>query len=187
MALASPVARVYSEALFGIAQAKGAVEDTVRELEAFLQLVRGNRDVALFLTSPVLEPAVKVALLRKAMEGRASEHVTDFLSLLVQKRRMQALEPIVTAFRALADEHARRVRVEVRTARPLADGLRRELEEALRKVLAREIVVDAEVEPALLGGAVVAVGDKLYDGSIRRRLSAFRKQIMRSGGYEAQG
>jgi F-type H+-transporting ATPase subunit delta len=187
MLLASPVARVYSEALFGVAAGKNAVEDTSRELEAFLKLVRDNRDVEVFLTTPVLEPSVKVAKLRQALEGRASDSVTDFLCLLVEKRRMPALESIVAAFRDQADLHANRVRIAVRTARPLSDGMHREIEDALRAALAKEVVVDAEVEPALLGGAVVSVGDKLYDGSIRKRLSAFRKQIMRSGGYEAQG
>ena len=133
-------------------------------------MVQENRDVAVFLTSPVLEPSVKVQLLRKALEGRASEHVADFLSLLVMRRRMQALSSIVAAFRSMADEHANRVRVDVRTALPLSDGMRREIEDALRSALAKEVVVDAEVEPALLGGAVVAVGDKVYDGSIRNRL-----------------
>lgn len=187
MLLASPVARVYSEALFAIAREKGTVTETSGELEAFLKLVRENRDVEVFLTTPVLEPAVKVAKLRQALEGRASESVADFLCLLVEKHRMHALEAIVAAFRDQADAYANRARIAVRTALPLSEAMHREIEDALRSALAKEVVVDAEVEPALLGGAVVAVGDKVYDGSIRKRLSAFRKQIMRSGGYEAQG
>lgn len=187
MSLASPVARVYSDALFAVALEKGAVQGTSDELEAFLAIVQANREVEIFLTSPVLEPDVKVAALRHALDGRASDAVCDFLCLLVEKRRMQALGSIVEAYRDRADAHANRARIEVRSARPLSEGMRREIEDALRSALAKEVVVDAEVEPALLGGAVVAVGDKVYDGSIRNRLSAFRKQIMRSGGYEAQG
>jgi F-type H+-transporting ATPase subunit delta len=187
MLLASPVARVYSEALFAVALGKGTVTETNGELEAFVGLVRGNPDLEAFLTTPLLEPAVKVAALRRALDGRASDSVADFLCLLVEKHRMPALASIAAAFRDRADDHANRARVGVRTALPLPEAMRREIEDALRSALAREVVVDAEVDPALLGGAVVAVGDRVYDGSIRKRLSAFRKQIMRSGGYEAQG
>jgi F-type H+-transporting ATPase subunit delta len=185
--LASPVARVYAEALFGIARDRGEVEALGAELREFTELVHAAPDLERFLATPVLEPAVKVAHLRKALEGRASAVMTDFLSLLVAKRRAGQLRWIADAYRAMADEHAARARISVRTARPLSEELRGELERMLRGLLSKEIVIDSEVEPALLGGAVVGIGDKVYDGSIRNRLGQFRKQIMRSRGYEAQG
>jgi F-type H+-transporting ATPase subunit delta len=185
--LASPLARVYSEALFGIAKERGVVDEIGQELQAFLELVSASPDVERFLDTPVLEPSVKVTHLRTALEGRASDVVTDFLCLVVEKRRAGALRSIVEAYHDQADELAGRARVSVRTAAPLPDGLRRELEEVLRSSLDKEIVLEPEVEPALLGGAVVGIGDRLYDGSVRNRISQFRKQIMRSGGYEAQG
>jgi F-type H+-transporting ATPase subunit delta len=185
--LASPVARVYAEALFGIAKDRGEVEALGAELGELAELVRKAPELQRFLATPVLEPAVKVAHLRKAMEGRASTVMTDFLSLLVAKRRAGELRWIAETYQAMADDHAGRVRVSVRSARPLAPELRAELERMLRGLLEKEIVIDAEVEPALMGGAVVGIGDKVYDGSVRNRLGQFRKQIMRSGGYEAQG
>lgn len=185
--LASPVARVYAEALFGIARESGRVDDLGQELRGFLTLVQENGDIEEFLASPVLDPSVKVRHLRKALERNASDIVADFLCLLIDKRRTQALASIVGAYGRMADRHANRARVSVRTATPLAGALRAEIETVLKAALAKEVVVEPEVEPAILGGAVVAIGDRVYDGSIRNRLNAFRKQILRSGGYEAQG
>ena len=186
--LADPVARVYAEALFGIAKERSVVEETLaQELEGFHQLVRESTDIQLFLTTPVIEPATKIGHLRPALGGRVSESVEDFLCLLVEKGRMAALGKIVAAFRDMADELANRARVSVRTATPLADPLRDEIAAVLRSSLSKEIAIEAQVQPNIMGGAVITIGDKVYDGSVKNRLSQFRKQIMRSGGYEAQG
>jgi F-type H+-transporting ATPase subunit delta len=185
--LANPVARVYAEALFAIARERSARDQTVDELAEFQTLVQESPDIKRFLTTPVLEPSVKVQLLRQAIEGRLSEVVCDFLCLLVEKRRATALPSIVEALRALADEHAGRARVSVQTATPLPDPLRFEIESLLQEGLRKQIALEPEIEPALMGGAVITIGDKVYDGSIRTRLTRFRKQIMRSGAHEAQG
>ena len=99
MMLADPVARVYAEALFGIERERATVEETLAELEGFLELVRESADIRRFLTTPVLEPATKIGHLRPAFEGRISETLSDFLCLLVEKGRMTALSKIVEAFR----------------------------------------------------------------------------------------
>ncbi len=185
--LAHPVARVYAEALFGIAAEHSLVDDLGQELEEFLALIRGDREIELFLSSPVLDPAEKVGRLKTALAGKLNETVADFLCLLVERRRITALPIIVDAYRALADDWARRTRVSVRTAAPLPDSLREEIGSVLRQALDRDVIVETEVEPEIMGGAVVTIGDKVYDGSIRSRLNQFRKQIMRGGGYEDQG
>jgi len=185
--LADPVGRVYAEALFGIAKERGQVDETGDELQGILGLVRDEAEIAAFLETPVLEPAEKIRILKKALEGRVSDTVTDFLCLLVEKRRIDALPVIAQAYRAIADEHARRTRVELRTAAPLPGDLHAEIESVLREGLGREIAIETETEAALLGGAVVAIGDRVYDGSVRTRLHRFRRTLMRSRGYEDQG
>lgn len=185
--LADPVARVYAEALFGIAEERSLVDDLGHELEEFLALIRSEPEIEGFLSSPVLDPAEKVDGLKSALAGRMNETVADFLCLLVEKRRITALPIVVDAYRQLADEWAKRTRVNVRTATPLPDSLRTELATLLKQSLARDVVLEDEIDEGLMGGAVVSIGDKVYDGSIRSRIGRFRKQIMRGGGYEDQG
>jgi F-type H+-transporting ATPase subunit delta len=180
MMLANPLARVYAEALLGIARERSVVDDVAQELEGFRALVDADPAIAEFLASPVIEPKTKVEHLKRALDGNASDVVTDFLCLLVEKHRFPAFGMIVDTFRALADELAGRVRVAVRSATPLPESLRTDLASALGESLGRQIQVEAETDPALMGGAVVTIGDKVWDGSLRARLNRFRKQLVRS-------
>jgi F-type H+-transporting ATPase subunit delta len=178
--LANPVGRVYAEALFGITREKGRVDEIGDELREILQLFRRDRGIRTFLETPVLEPAEKIHVLEKALERAVSDTVIDFVCLLVDKRRIDALPVIEEAYRSLADEHAKRTRVEVQTPTTLPGDLRAEIETMLRSKLGREIAIAAETEPKLLGGAVVAIGDRVYDGSLRARLQRFRRTLKRS-------
>ncbi len=180
MMLANPVARVYSEALFELAKERSVVDDVAQELEEFRALVDDQPAIAEFLATPVIEPETKVTQLKAALSGRASDLVTDFLCLLVEKHRFLAFGMIVDTYRAMADELAGRVRVAVRSATPIPDSLRSELVSALGESLGRQIQVEAETDPELMGGAVVTIGDKVWDGSLRTRLNRFRKQLVRS-------
>ncbi|MBZ0267712.1 ATP synthase F1 subunit delta [bacterium] len=180
MMLASPVARVYAEALFELARSRDAVADVAEELDGFHALVSAEEDIDRFLRSPVIDPAAKVERLQTALRGQTSDLVTDFLCLLVQKRRFAAFGIILEAFRALADEHAGLVRVAVRSAVALSDPMRAELVKALAERLDRKVEMQAETDPRLMGGAVVRVGDRVWDGSLRARLNGFRKQLVRS-------
>jgi F-type H+-transporting ATPase subunit delta len=166
--------------MFSLAVDRDVVDEVGRELEDFLALSRENPAVVDFLETPVVEPSAKVAALRKALEGRASTVLMDFLCLVVEKRRFAAFPRIVEAYRALADEQAGRVRAAVRTATPLTPAQRDEITAVLAGALKAEVELEAEVDPALLGGAVVTVDDRTYDGSLRSRLRRFRTQLIRS-------
>jgi F-type H+-transporting ATPase subunit delta len=178
--LANPVGRVYAEALFGIAKDRARVDEIGEEMRGFLELFRRDHDIRAFLETPVLEPREKVRVLKKTLERAVSDTMIDFLCLLVDKRRIDALPVIEQAYRQLADEHANRTPVEVQTPMPLPADLRAEIETMLRSKLRREIAIAAETEPKLLGGAVVAIGDRVYDGSVRARIQRFRRSLKRS-------
>jgi F-type H+-transporting ATPase subunit delta len=182
-----PVARVYAEALFEIGRSRSTVDEFAEELDAFLELTRREEEIFLFLTSPVLDTSVKIDLLRSALEGRLSETTTDFLCLLIRKRRFLAMPAITEVFRGMADDFSGRTRATVRTAIPLSEELQARVRGALDEGLGKRVVLTAETDERLLGGAVVIIGDRVYDGSLSSRLNQFRKQIMRSAGYEDQG
>jgi F-type H+-transporting ATPase subunit delta len=180
--LVDPVARPYAESLFGIARKRSVVDEVGSELGELRDLVGRAPDIAAFLATPVIEPAAKVRHLKDALAGRVSDVVADTLCLIVQKGRFEAFGDIVEAYLAMADEHAGRVRVSLTTAVPVSAALQADLTTALRQGLDRTVELEAGVDPAVLGGAVVTIGDKVYDGSIRSRLSRFRQQISRRAG-----
>ena len=123
--LVDPVARPYAEALFEIAKQQSQVDEIGQELSEFRGLVEREAEMAAFLASPVIEPSVKSGHLRKAIDGRVSDTVANTLCLLVEKGRFAALGRIVDAYLAMADDHAGRVRVSVKTAVPLYGGVER--------------------------------------------------------------
>jgi F-type H+-transporting ATPase subunit delta len=180
----SPVARVYTQALFDIAKSQSVVEETGSELEQVQAMLERDAQFLQFFNSPVLETTTKVEILRRSLQGKVSDTVIDFLCLLLEKDRFTALPSITMAYREMADAHAGRARVRVATAMPMEEGLRREIAGAIARGIDREVILEDEVEPALVGGAVITIGDKVYDGSLATRLNQYRRQIMRRAGYE---
>jgi F-type H+-transporting ATPase subunit delta len=182
-----PVARVYAQALIELAQERGRMDEIGREFAAVVSGIGAASDLQAFIASPMMDTTVKKRVI-EALRGRVDDLLVDFLCLLVDKDRIEAAPDIAAAYRDLADDAAGRTRVAATTAVPLAADLQQRLEQMLHAALARDCVVEAAVEPDLLGGLVLQVGDKIYDGSVRSHLRRIRTAMMRSSGYhEDQG
>src|SRR5262249_37871036 len=117
-----------------------------------------------------------------ALRGRLDDALVNFLCLLVDKNRIGALASIADAYRDLADAAAGRVRVRALTAAALPDDLRERLVATVTTTLKQECVLETEVQADLLGGLVLEVGDKIYDGSVRRALRRIQSEMTRSSG-----
>jgi F-type H+-transporting ATPase subunit delta len=178
--LADPLGRVYAEALFSIARDRSQVEEVGGEIADLVELSRAHPEIGEFLATPVVESAAKVSVLGTAFEGRVSPLVADFVCLVVEKHRFGAFAQVVDAYRTMADEHAGRMRASVRSATALPAAVREEIASLLSREWGRRVELDAETDATLVGGAVVTVDDRVYDGSLRTRLSRFRTQLIRS-------
>jgi F-type H+-transporting ATPase subunit delta len=176
-----PVATVYAQALLDAAGAKAG--EVGEQLEEFLATWREASDLRTFLESPALEPSVKKSVL-ESLRGRFDDTLVNFLCILVDKGRVAHLEQIGAAYRDLADAAAQRVRVHVTSATPLAAEQRARLDETLKQKLGRDVVLETEVEPELLAGMIIRVGDRIYEGTVRNWLQRMRRDMVRSSGYE---
>jgi F-type H+-transporting ATPase subunit delta len=181
---ANPVSRAYAEALFRSARDRGLVPEVDESLQGLAAVLRDNPQFSDFLQAPMIDTATKKSTLEKALSGRVEDLVVDFLCLLIDKDREESFAGIVQQYRVLADREARRLRVDVRTSHPLSDTQREQLQGTLQQVLRHDCMLEAKVEPELIGGMVLRIGDKLYDGSVRRQLQRLGDQFMRSSGYE---
>jgi len=117
---------------------------------------------------------------------RASELFVNFLLVLNKHERLDLIRPILAAFRELSDERAKRLRVKVRSAVPLAEDQQARLRNELQETFHREPLLETAVEPDLLGGMIVSVGDWVYDASVRSQLETLRKQLIERSSYEIQ-
>jgi F-type H+-transporting ATPase subunit delta len=169
------VGTVYAKALVASAEKTGQTDRVVEELEAVVADVfeKLPRVSAAFL-SPRLANAEKVQMIDRAFAGKVSPLVVTFLKVLSAHGRMDSLRAVARTARKLLNEMRGRVEVEVRTAAPLSNPLREQIATRLAATLGKEIVLQAKVDPELLGGVVVRVGDTLYDGSLSSKLQNMR-------------
>jgi len=184
---AQRVAHVYAEALLNAAEKQGQSGQVLESLDSLIRDVfPAEPQFEAFLQSSAVGRERKAQVIDKVFEGKASPVFVDFFKVLNQHERLNLLRPILTAAMELRDERAKRIRVKVRSAVPLADAQTNRLVEQLRANLKLEPVLQTEVDPDLLGGVVVRVGDWLYDASVRARLDSIRNQLIERSSHEIQ-
>ncbi len=175
----SSVAQNYAEALFELGQKAGRLEDYGRLISATAQALTSSPEAQLVLVSPRVPKAVKSDLVGKAIAkiGAPREFVL-YLQAVVKRGRQAMFGQIADAYGDLVDGQMNRVRASVTTARTADGGLEQSVVASLAKKLGKTVVATFTVDAGLLGGAVVRVGDRVYDGSLRRRLLRLRRQLV---------
>jgi F-type H+-transporting ATPase subunit delta len=184
---AQRVARVYAEALLNAAEKQGQADTAFEELEALVREVfQADPQFEAFLSSSAIGRDRKGQVLQSIFQGRGSEVFVNFLLVLNEHERLDLLRAVLAAAREIRDQRARRIRVRVRSAVPLPDDQRDRLLQDLRQSFQLEPLLETEVDPELLGGLVVRVGDWLYDASVRTQLENIRNQLIAESSHEIQ-
>jgi F-type H+-transporting ATPase subunit delta len=162
----------YALALFELARDERQLESVGVSLGALRQALADSDDFSTLTTSPLLgrdETAKAVAATAEAM---ALDPLTrNFLGVLARNRRLAQLGNVIRAFNLLAARHRGEITAEITSARPLDDDQVDALKANLRNRMGRDIAVDLNVDPAILGGLVVKIGSEMIDGSIRTKLN----------------
>jgi F-type H+-transporting ATPase subunit delta len=173
------IGTVYAKALVAAAEKAGQSDQVVEELEQIVTEVFDKLpQVAAAFTSPRLAHEEKLLMLDKAFGGKVSTTTLNFLKVLSRHGRMGSIRATARSARKLLNESRNRVEVEVRTAAPLSNPLREAITARLAAMLKQEVVLSVKVDPELLGGVVVRVGDTLYDGSLSSKLLSMRSQAI---------
>src|SRR5262245_2056097 len=182
----SAVARRYAKALWALASEASRLEPVAQELAAFEHVLADEPTLRDALLLPWAQAATKRAVVLAVAERlQLSPPVKSFLTLVAQRRRLALLGDIRTAYEALVDQAAGRVRARVRSAAPLSEGQRGAIRERLGRRLGKTVLLDTAVDPALLGGFVAEVGSRMLDMSVRGQLTALRERITREAGGTA--
>jgi F-type H+-transporting ATPase subunit delta len=164
---------VYAKALLGAAEKAGQTDRVLEELDSLVTDVLDKLpDFEEALRTPRIGPEEKVRLLDRVLGKRVSPLFLNFLKVAAQHERLETLRAIQRAARKLANEMRNRIEVLVETAAPISNQLRSTITARLSQMLRREVVLTAEVNPDLLGGLLVRVGDTIYDGSLAGKLKA---------------
>ncbi|MBN2211456.1 MAG: ATP synthase F1 subunit delta [Sedimentisphaerales bacterium] len=171
------VAREYAQAVFEAAQATGALAEIGDELHSMGQIIRTQENLRCFLVSPVIDKQDKETALVRMFQGRVNGVTLSFLRVVARRRRLGMLGEVIRQFQLLMDEHLGIERGDVVTARPLDKKEQARLNEELSRALKTKIVLSHRVDQDIVGGMVVTVGDRRYDGSVRTKLKRFAAQF----------
>jgi F-type H+-transporting ATPase subunit delta len=180
------VARVYAEALFNAAEKADKVE---LMWEHFVALVGRPLRRSDSPTDPIVALVVAVPrgkrkeILLKALDGNVDDLFLHFILVLNGHQRLAILRAVAAVYRQIMDQRSRKVRVKVTSAIPLTDEERQEIGEMARKRFDLSPVLVEKVDPAVLGGLRLQVGDRLIDATVRARLDALKDQLLTRSSY----
>jgi F-type H+-transporting ATPase subunit delta len=169
---------VYAEALAEAAEAKGVLPQVGEELAAIAKAWSSDREFRDFFLSGGIRRDAKEQALEKTFRGRAHDLATDFLRVLLSRGRLFLLPDAADAMTAILNRRLGRVPVTIQTAVPVTPEDLEGWRARIRAALGKEPVLTHRVRPALIGGAVVTVGDVVADGSVRRRLADLRSRAL---------
>jgi F-type H+-transporting ATPase subunit delta len=173
------IAAVYARSLFEVAQEQNKL-DTVRdELGAFADAVDANRELQTFFFSPYFSTAEKADGLDRAVSG-ADPIVVNFLKLLIENHRTPAIFRVRRELDRLWREENKLLPVQVTSAVALDQATVSQIGDRIAQQTGQKIDLSASVEPDIIGGIIVRVGNSILDASIRNRLEQLRKQVARA-------
>lgn len=170
------LARVYGRALFEVALEQGILDEIREQLGQFADAMASSHELQVFFFSPYLSTQEKEQGLRRAVRD-ADPSLINFLVLLIEKHRMPVIFRIRREYDRLWQEENRLLPVEVTSAIELDEATIRELAERIGERTGERVQLTTRVEPDIVGGVIVRVGNSILDASIRNRLEQLRKQV----------
>ena len=173
------IARVYAEALFESAKEKDRLDEIREQLGEFADALDDNRELATFFFSPYFSSAEKREAIRSAVSGAASELV-NFLELLAEKHRMPAIFRVRRELDRLWAQENRQLDVTLTSAVELDPAIAKQVGDEVSKQTDQKVELTSRVDPDILGGLVLQVGNMVLDTSIRSRLERLRREIARA-------
>ena len=172
------IARVYARSLFEVARDQDKLDDVRDQLGEFADAVEQDKSLTTFFFSPYFSTEEKKDGLHKAVTG-ADPIVMNFLELLLEKHRMPAIHRIRRDYDALWREERKLLPVHVTSAVELDEEIVKSLGDRISEKTGRQVDLTAKVEPEIIGGIVLRVGNSILDASIRNRLEQLRRQVAR--------
>jgi ATP synthase F1 delta subunit len=170
------IAQVYARSLFEVAQERGVLDQVREQLGQFTEAMQGNRELQVFFFSPYFSTEEKKNGLKRAIEG-AEPTFMNFLEVLVERHRMPAIFRIQARYEGLWDDANQLLPVQITSAVALEDSTVQSIGERIGGQTGRKVTLTSTVDPDILGGIVLRVGNFILDASIRNRLNQLRKQV----------
>jgi F-type H+-transporting ATPase subunit delta len=172
------IAHSYASALYDLAERNGQADEFAGAFERVRALMSEEPRIRLFLQTPKISGDEKKKALRDAFGGRVPPLFLNFLLVVLDKGRQRLIDEIGSEYQNILDEKLGRVHVQVTLAHEADERTEEEIGSGLSRLLGRTAIPHIVVNPEILGGMIVKYGDRVMDGSLRRRLVALRRQML---------
>jgi F-type H+-transporting ATPase subunit delta len=169
------VASRYAKSLAGLAQERGVLNEVHQDMVLFAQVCEENRSLRLLLRNPIINRGIKLNAIRKVFSSHVNALTISFFEITVRKHREDMLEPVALEFHKLYNRMNNIEQGQLITAIPVDDDMLRQFEQEARRIAGKEVELKVTVDPELIGGFVLTIGDKQIDDSVRSRLNDLRK------------
>jgi F-type H+-transporting ATPase subunit delta len=170
------LARVYGRSLFEVALSHGRLDEIREQLGQIADALKENRDLAVFFFSPYFSSAEKQQSLDGLLDG-ADEILVNFLKLLIENHRMPVIFRVRAEYERLWDRENKTLPVQITSAIALDEQTTESLGRTIGERAGRKVALSARVDPDILGGIIVRVGNSILDASIRNRLEQLRRRV----------
>jgi F-type H+-transporting ATPase subunit delta len=172
------IARVYARSLFEVAKEQDKLDLVREQLGEFADALDTNRELSIFFFSPYFSTEEKKDGLGRILEG-VDETVANFLALLVENHRMPAIFRVRREYDVLWEKENKLLPVTITSAVALDEATVKVIGDAIGRQTGQQVELTADVDPDILGGLVVRVGNSILDASIRNRLENLRRSVVR--------
>ncbi|MCO7125617.1 F0F1 ATP synthase subunit delta [Sporolactobacillus shoreicorticis] len=171
------VANRYAKALFEVAEERGEVDVIESQLHSVAEGLYEHEDLRRVLMHPQVSSDNKKELVKKLFEKQAGVEVLNLLRLLIDRKREAIIDDVLEAYTHMANEKRGILDVTITTATALDEQEKQDLAERLGTALNKKLSIHAHVDEAIIGGILLRIGDRLFDGSVAGKLAGFKQEI----------
>lgn len=174
------VARRYAEAFFSIAREANKIDEFQQELEKIVSAIDETESLKEYFAHLLIPAKAKKEVATKIFGGQISQLTLNFLLMVIDKRRETYIGVITDEYKAMADESRNITKAELVTAVAVADEDVKALAEKLSATMGKTVQLELKVDPALIGGLKLKMGDKIVDGTVAKRLQLLKNQLIQA-------
>ena len=170
---------VYAKALLAVGEKSGSTEALIAELKEVSDAVKSLPKLSDALAAPQVSVDEKTALVEKAFSGKTTPAMMNFLKVIVRKDRFDCLPAVAVAAKQMHDQSSGKIQATLVTAEEVDDSTQADIAQKLSEKLGKQVELERTVDPSIIGGVVVRVGDTVYDSSIAGQLEQVRTKAMK--------
>lgn len=176
---ADKLANRYAKALFDDAQKKEVLETVNTDMKLVSQTIEGSKELKVFLKNPIIRSTKKIAVLKKIFEDKISSDSFSLILLLIEKGREGYMNEVASFFNKIYNDYHHILEVTITTALPLDNATENSIKKIIySKVGEKKLIVKSVIDTKIIGGFVVDLGNKVYDASVRNKLSNIANKLI---------